>query len=224
MNSPMTWLSPAAAVFMARQLGCRLPTTAEWSAALAAERSGLDLGGYISGKQPNLRDQTWEEQKQHVDGLQVAPHLRDPVGPIGGSFWADSPDLNPAQTYSDRTLWFSEVERAWDGKFTDLIGNVAEMVLLGSADADALPLAAALPQCETATGPQWSGVAVIGGSAQSPGQPSVDTPIPFRPLRDGPKFADVGFRLAFSASNSSGPTIFSMLAKELESPRYLPPP
>lgn len=222
-GSPMTWVSPAAALFMARQIGCRLSTAAEWEAAMASERSGLDLGGYISAKQPNLRDQTWADHKQYIDGLQISPQNRGPVAPIGGSFWAQSADTAAAQAYSDRTLWFWETERPSDGRFSNLVGNVAEMILTDVEEADALPVAAPLAACETATGQQWSRIAVIGGSAQSPGEARVDAAIPFKPSLDGPYYSDVGFRLAFTAANTGGPTILSMLSKELEGPRYLLP-
>lgn len=225
-NSPVTWISPAAAIFVSRQVGCRLPTAAEWAAALDAERSGLDLPGFVSGRTPNLRDTTWALDKKYIDGLTVSPQNRNPMAPERGSFWVRVPDANAAQPYDDQTLWFWEVDHKPGTKFNDLVGNVAELVLNKPEDAeesDKLPTPAPLAECEAAAGNAWSRISVIGGSAQSPAEAKIDAPAPFTPSLDGPYYADVGFRLAFSASNTGGPTIMSMLAKELESPRYLPP-
>src|SRR6185295_16168148 len=59
---PVQFIPPEAALFMASQVGCRLPTSAEWLAAAGPLKS-LDAGAC------NLRDQSWGAQQQYCAGL-----------------------------------------------------------------------------------------------------------------------------------------------------------
>lgn len=222
-DSPMTWVSPEAALYMARRLGCRLPTADEWAAAAAAERGADDPAAYIARAKPNLRDQTWAAYKQHLDGLSLAPQNYNPVAPVGGSFWSSNPDLAPAQSYDDQTLWFWEVNHAAGARFSDLIGNAAELVYGGADHAEALPVSATVAQCVEALGKEPGTVMVIGGSALSPAAAPVDAPVRFVPSADGPYYSDVGFRLAFSYSRGRGPTVVARLGDLLAQPPYLSP-
>ena len=56
-DRPMQRLGPAAAIYVARLVGCRLPTPAEWKAALAVPDPD---------RKPNLRGATWKRQRDHI--------------------------------------------------------------------------------------------------------------------------------------------------------------
>lgn len=173
-DSPMQQVPANAAIAAAKLAGCRLPTLAEWNAALAAE------GGVVRATaNANLRDQTWEQQRLAVEQRNVEAR-----------FWPDAGAFYPAGTRrpapgagglvdgNDGTLWFTPVQTGGGTLFKNLIGNVYELV---SPDADSA-----------------SSPIVVGGSALSPRELAVDQPL--KPdgagLRAG--WADVGFRMAFS--------------------------
>ncbi len=189
---PMQYVSPRAALFMARLTGCRLPSVDEWRRALA----------HKSDDAPNLRDHRWKRQYNHVRELVTyAPEF-----PAAGIFWplgsehpAVADDETIAVEADDGWLWFAPVEGAKSG-FHHLIGNVAEYVVESAEDLESL---AADPEAVAGALGRGEQLRVIGGSALSSPQIAVDlpAPVPFSQSMEG--FSDVGFRLAFAAPTTA---------------------
>ncbi len=189
---PMQYVSPRAALFMARLAGCRLPSVDEWRRALA----------YKSDEAPNLRDQRWKKQYDYVRELVAyAPEF-----PAAGIFWplgGEHPEVADdgaiAVEADDGWLWFAPVEGAKSG-FHHLIGNVAEYVVESPEELESL---AADPEKVAAALGRGENLRVIGGSALSSPRIVVDlpAPVPFSQSMEG--FSDVGFRLAFGAPTTA---------------------
>ncbi len=190
---PVTWISPVAAAYLARAAGCRLPTEAEWRrSAQASDPSGA-----------NRRDASWGRVFGHVQASLVA---QQPDWPGAGVFWPEGAERVPSHQDNalavegdDGSPWFAGAS-GQQGAFRHLIGNAAEFVIVAAeppAVATATP--AAIEAALAA-----AGVAVVGGSAISP--PAVDpmTAYPVSLARASNGFADVGFRLAFTAPRGLG--------------------
>ena len=79
---PVQYVSPVGAIYFARMLGCRLPSSDEWAAAAALKVVPTGVA--------NLRDQTWQRQKAHIQKLEEGGGLSAPENyyPDAGSFWA----------------------------------------------------------------------------------------------------------------------------------------
>ncbi|MBZ0172328.1 MAG: hypothetical protein K8E66_08115, partial [Phycisphaerales bacterium] len=194
--SPLQRVSPYTAAVIAALAGCRLPTEQEWLAAHEAQ------GASSPGDEWNLRDQSFETQRNHTATL-VTPRWPDE----GAFFPADSAAARGIEAvshgWSDGFLWFDEVGSGRDRPFRHLIGNVAEYVLHRTDTDSALtdrhgePRAFALGVAGDAD--LAASVSVIGGSALSPpGDPAANAHrIDASTASSG--FSDVGFRLAFSA-------------------------
>ncbi|MEX2217766.1 MAG: hypothetical protein WD749_03320 [Phycisphaerales bacterium] len=222
-EAPMQYISGAAAVMVARAVNCRLPSAAEWSAALEAELAGRSADEYITATKPNLRDQTWSRQLQYVTGLNIAPVdsalVLPALDPSAGSLWGQAD--REVQPYDDGALWFTPVTAGGATTFKNLIGNVAELVF---DDPDALDALAA------GSGPQQIDpllrrpglLSAAGYSALSPREPQ-----PIRPITGGggQGYSDVGFRLAFSAEGAGAPVqpLAVRLGAILEPPRFILP-
>lgn len=203
-ESPMQMLSPEAAVMAARLMGCRLPTAAEFAAAVATASAPAADSSVLP---PNLRDATFERTWQHMRSTLRQIDFADPLttafrgaSPATGD-WQDAAPPTP-QPPDDGVVWFDDVASPRGRPFKNIVGNVAEFVL--PADAQL-----ALDPRTPARRPEWarSGtLAVAGGSALSPAgrtrlfadpakavavaSPSAETALL--------AFGDVGFRLAFS--------------------------
>ncbi len=132
--TPLQYVSPQAAVYFSRLLGCRLPSGMEWKAALEQE-----------GRNPaasNLRDKTWASQHARIK------QIRDELGEVNDR--PEFPDIDsfprqalaagdpprgpaaqPAVAEEDGKLWFEDVTAGAGGpsqKVQHLVGNVAEFV------------------------------------------------------------------------------------------------
>jgi len=215
---PMQYVSPQAAMFVARLLGCRLPTSWEWAAALG--RFGRAAAG------GNLRDRRWLAQRDHV-AAQWAKGLR--------ASWPDADIFLPPAIQGvkrrreatavaggdDGHLWFAKVGSG--EAMEHLVGNVAELVF----DApEALETSPATAEALGALVEKHKGkLGVVGGSALSP--PEVWNggdkpygrvwPVDLARAREG--YSDVGFRLAFTAPKV-GPA--QRVARVLRKHDYLP--
>ena len=197
VDCPMQRMPPAVAVLAAGLLGCRLPTSAEWSLAYETyAKGGRDA-------KPNLRDNTWARQKKHVVGL--AGVLSQAVlWPDGGAFWPKGAErftaecAEPATTANDGVLWFSPVASG-GGTFCHLVGNVAEFVYDVPKDLEVLGRDAAISAVEAALSRGERHLGVIGGSALSPPQVPIDKVGPVDLASASAGFSDVGVRLAFWA-------------------------
>lgn len=195
---PAQYVSPVGAIYFARMLGCRLPSSEEWAAAVALE-SALDAG-------VNLRDQTWQRQKAHLQKLEEGRRLSAPEDyyPDAGAFWpkavAQRKVGRDAKSLpsDDGVLWFSPVGNAKAGTFHGLVGNVAEFTLEDPSvlakwkgdDVDGLKQIMAKASGD---------IRVIGGSALSAPSIPVNKPQLVNYAEASAGYADVGFRLAFTA-------------------------
>jgi formylglycine-generating enzyme required for sulfatase activity len=196
-DCPMQRVSPGAALYCAQLLGCRLPTVAEWQAAC------VQAGEAPAGLPQNRRDRAWEKQRQHAAALRTEGFMLgwpgDGIFRPDGTAEEDFTQAVPlASDTDDGVLWFAPVPTS-SPEFSHLMGNVSEYVL-GAVPAEPVqggaPSAAAVAGLLAAAGTR---VLVIGGSALSPPSVDADRPYAFR-LEDAARgYADVGFRLAFSA-------------------------
>lgn len=200
---PVNYVSVGGALCFASLLGCRLPTVSEWRAA---------HDEYAGGRKLNLRDATWKRQLDAVRQQAAAkPQLR-PVWPDQDIFWppgveGQRGDRAQLVTHgSDDVLWLAPVGNG--AVFRHLVGNVAEFVR--TDDTDVHKEAEALSSWQRSDYPnldnqRLDSFRVIGGSALSPpelwdgkGKPfHTAYPVDQEALWQG--YADVGFRLAFTA-------------------------
>jgi len=190
---PMNFISPSAALMVARLLKCRLPTSAEWNAAYAKEPLKTDW---------NLRDKTWLKQRDYLKNLAASGRGYIALWPDAGIFVPEGVRVKrkdeaevAAGEALDGLLWFARVDTDVDSSkghiFKHLIGNVAELACEDVAAQDGLP--AGEPPPEALQG----AFRVIGGSALSP--PQVKNTQAY-PVTRGGACSDVGFRLAFTAT------------------------
>lgn len=118
MQSPMNYLSPAAAQGLAALAGCRLPTLAEWRGMLG--------GGVAAAEGANLRDATFDRQAQHAQAnpqTGAAPGAGAVGGAVGGAGMS-------ASVGDDGVLWLAPVnDGPRTGAFAHVVGNVAELVV-----------------------------------------------------------------------------------------------
>jgi formylglycine-generating enzyme required for sulfatase activity len=206
---PVQYVTPEAAMYFASLVGCRLPTPDEWQAAFDAGEKA------VPAAQWNLRDETWRVQKEHVAMLgDAGPGGRGPQWPDDGIYLPPRPAGEPpvatgaaarSLAQRDGTLYFRPTDAAGGSTFRQLVGNVAEIVC--DAPEPFEQLKERTPQRVKAfTEDAGTGLFVIGGSALSPPELPADRP---QPLKPGAAYADVGFRLAFTAPSRN-------LAEKLE--------
>jgi formylglycine-generating enzyme required for sulfatase activity len=210
-DHPMQQIPAEAALYFAGVCGCRLPTASEWRDAYAIfERT-------VPPERWNLRDQTWEKQRAYA-AASNSPTVR---WPDEGIFLpeqvtvATGPDAK-ARPENDGSLFFRPVGAAGGGTFHQLIGNVAQL-LCEAPDA--------FDDWKDKTTPagirdflsRWSdSMFVIGGSALSPPDVPLQTPLPLAHTDVG--YSDVGLRLAFTAPARS---LGERLTWVLSGQRYL---
>jgi hypothetical protein len=106
---------------------------------------------------------------------------------------------------NDRTLFFRTVDSpelgaGSGGGFHHLVGNVAEIVCDAAQPFEKYNDKATPEGVRRFAAANAGGIAVIGGSALSPPELPLDKPLPVKP---GAAYADVGFRLAFTAPSRS---------------------
>jgi len=200
---PVQYVSPQAAVYVARMLGCRLPSPAEWAHARRKHDAGAGS--------PNLRDQTWKRQKDHVQGLISDGEIGgfvDGYYPDSGIFWPeDVKTRNERQKAEalpgdDGTLWFATVDSDKGRTFHHLVGNVAELVCQAAEDLEKLEVKSAA-DAEKFFRAKADRFYVIGGSALSPPVVKPETPARLAAKEAAFGYSDVGFRLAFTAPAES---------------------
>jgi hypothetical protein len=212
LDMPMNYVTPPAAGFIARLANCRLPSSAEFRAALAVD-GGPSADGW------NLRDQTFRKVAEHF----ARELLTGLSAPDAQSFARPGTDKR-AYDFDDGTVWFNEVSSDAMGRnrtFHHLIGNVAELVFekpelfegmrIGVYD----DVANVLDKPENA-----DSVMVIGGSALSARvEPdALAKPVSVKSLRkrmfeNG--CSDVGFRLAFSPAATGTPETYTQAVLRL---------
>jgi len=234
-ESPMDWVSPDAALLTAREMGVRLPTAEEWAAAVEA------AGGTKKATTgENRRDKTWLAQFQYIDKLDV-------IGkewPHAGIFWPKNltpqwPQGDGKMLYvnasddsslpiNDGYLWFGPASRDSEG-WSNLVGNVSEIVLDGAADemASVEPTADAVRPLVEKFADKWrvAGASALSGTLLR-GSAEYDPfeAYEYKSLREARMgYADVGFRLAFSEGGTGRPaeTPAVLLASALAGGQYL---
>jgi formylglycine-generating enzyme required for sulfatase activity len=190
-------------------MGCRLPTSAEWKAAVTAGVSGAQ----------NLRDPTW--RKQYEKSKELAGS--QPDYPAERIFWpAEAQKVPPMQDgfaavdADDSVLWFAPV--GGGPTFQHLIGNVAEFVWEDPAVLEGLEPTSARVKAALGKGEKLK---VIGGSALSHKDIAVGEPqaVNFSQAREG--YSDVGFRVAFTVPKGAGSGGGEKLDEALAAARYL---
>lgn len=228
---PMQALSATAAMYVAGLYNLRLPSADEFSAAL--EMQGADVG-------VNLRDATWDIQRAHIAGAgqngQAGPWPdRGAFAPRDGNVAREGSARawqTAAGPLNDGILYFDVVASARSGgRFYHLVGNVAEYVFDDPRAIDDLkPQEKASPALvEDLLKKTPGGLRVMGGSALS--APELHEPTALLDRADFAKslpaaspasfYADVGFRLAFSAPRG---TVAQRLQKALAAQDYLAHP
>jgi hypothetical protein len=212
---PMQYVSPEAALLVARRLGARFPTPAEWAAARA-----------LADGVPNLRDSAWKTPRDHYV-QQIDAWNRDPANsnspiepnyptgdiflPAGkGSSYIPKDDADV--TSSDGEVFFrSAIGSAGERRIADLVGNVAEFVTTNPGGMDALDKSCGVDAVfgvfARGKTSDYGSLQVVGGSALSPpaGTFAYDAASP-QPVDSSARggYSDVGFRLAIS--KESGPS------------------
>jgi hypothetical protein len=194
-DHPMQQLSAQTALWFAAMCGCRLPTPAEWQAAYQ-QYEKVD-----SPQQCNLRDLTWELQRQYASsGKLGAPTTLWPYDdvfqPEGDTRVSMINDMRTRGT-NDGALLFRPVGVEGGSVFHHLIGNVAEFLCSEPARFDEMRRQNSLSGLAAFVREYATSLYVIGGSALSPPNVPVDKPLPVS--RADQSYSDVGFRLAFTA-------------------------
>ncbi|MBL8760281.1 MAG: hypothetical protein JNL50_03180 [Phycisphaerae bacterium] len=194
-SHPMQQVSARVASEAAAAIGCRLPTASEWSAAAG-------MGPKVDGS-ANRRDAAWKAMRDHMIGVTqgaAKPRFDTLPWPDDGAFVPTGVkvpvrmDAVEVDGGDDGTVWFRTAASP-DGRFHDLVGNVAEWVLAPGAAAG---------QAQ-----------VIGGSAMSAKEVAADqAQRATGAATQG--YADVGFRLAFEASGGGPATASLPLAGRLK--------
>jgi hypothetical protein len=212
---PMQYVSPEAALLVARRLGARFPTPTEWVAARA-----------LADGVPNLRDSAWKTPRDHYV-QQIDAWNRDPANsnspiepnyptgdiflPAGkGSSYIPKDDADVTST--DGEIFFrSAIGSSGERRIADLMGNVAEFVTTNPGGMDALDKSCGVDAVfgffSRGKTSDYGSLQVVGGSALSPpaGPFAYDPASPQAvdsSARGG--YSDVGFRLAIS--KESGPS------------------
>jgi len=218
---PMQQVSPGAAALVARFANCRLPATDEWRTARDAYAASAELSEW------NLRDATFGAHKRHIAAMQAQVVNKSSFS------WPDANILLPEQpkvpvedratshAFDDGVLWFVPCSADTRHAVHHLIGNVAEMVFdqpdrLDAAAPTAAAVLSVLQQSAEALG-------AIGGSSLSPPEITPETRLPLDMLFSTEGFADVGFRLAFTARGTRPPreTLAAKILRVLSADSYI---
>ncbi len=248
--SPLQNVSPYMALYFASMLGARLPTSAEWQAAYTTfelpntAKDAWNLRGSASGTQNWISQQNYAAIMS-TDHALPFPDLNVFMGHLSFQIesskeqpWTNaavarlfpSRVSSPAGNYNGSVLWFRDVGHEpgfsptlGSGSIHDLIGNVAEYAF----DPDNAQAVIKDNKVDTATVDAKFAAApgkltVVGGSSLSP--PELDPRVPETTPLDiqaDSGFADVGFRLAYTAPI---PTIDEVLSGLFADTQYLKGP
>lgn len=189
-DSPMQHLRPAAAAYIASLLNCRLPTVAEW-AALARALEPEVLPG-----RTNLRDARWARYRDHIAAKAASGRLVEPAA--AGAFIPQGFPVafegGEALRWDDGWLFFAPASMGLQDGQPHVLGNVAELVTT-----DVWPSPQSPAHAIRTAKDQAQQLRVVGASALSHLQIDPFVPYEIDPIDAGEGYADVGFRLAFSA-------------------------
>jgi class 3 adenylate cyclase len=192
-DSPIQYVTPAMALYVARSMGARLPSSGEWQAALA-------MDGIGSPADYNLRDQALKPLIDYWATNKITGLNPPDTGAFRKPPAAKSGEVFP---HNDGYVFFAPANTpVKPGKrFVHLIGNVAQLVYENPAEIDNLPAGEAQSFIENNLG-QFG---VIGGSAlgEVADLTKFQQPIMIPKGNKNAKdfgWSDVGFRVAFSPS------------------------
>lgn len=192
---PMQRVSLSDAVYLAGQLGCRLPTVEEWQGAWAAAGAADLSAGW------NLRDRSVERQIAHLRAADPSGQNPGLPSPDATAFEIEPRSDVGNHGFDDGVLWAGAVSGGPAGAFRNIIGNVQEYVIVRWSERAREVLSGGGDPRERALG-EWQDAvkgidaAVIGGSMFSPPDRAVVEPL--RTTDTGGGWSDVGLRLAFS--------------------------
>jgi|GEM_PF-2684687 len=133
LDHPVQRIGPETALYIAGLLGCRLPTPDEYRSAVLQTYGTTDdaalLNSLRSGSlRANVRDETWETQREWAERVQAQNAAMVRFTPEVGAF-EEELDRGSIFGLDDGVLWFSEVGSGGvGGGFEDLVGNVSEWV------------------------------------------------------------------------------------------------
>lgn len=225
---PMQQIPVSVAIYFARLLNCRLPTSTEWLAAYEQDKASASRKPY------NLRDKSWATQKAYAIELENIGDLVDPERfyPDAGVFWPRSIAADQRKVgkdgvawpnaADDGVLWLAKVVSDNQRVFQNLVGNVAEYTYEDSKGITDLKNTTTLAQVRQLLQAN-NHVRVIGGSAMSPPQVPVDQPQTLANPTGNDYYSDVGFRLAFLAGRERLQTTLRKLLGGMANEGYLPP-
>jgi hypothetical protein len=196
-NSPIQNVSPYTALYFARLLGCRLPTTAEWTQAkIRFEDSAKTPNAWNLRGTSSTNTYSWVAQQNYalqlraqglpfpddqsfqgdtafsgINAENAKPWTNDLLAKIAPSRFP-----NDHNVYAGSVFWFRDVghepgfpSSLGAGYIHDLIGNVAEYVLDGPNINNVIKDArASTDDVEALISNPATTVSVIGGSALSP--------------------------------------------------------
>lgn len=212
-DSPMQYVSPVGALASARLMGCRLPTPEEWKAASA------------NPGPTNLRDPAWAGLLAHVR----ASAGYQPEWPTAGIFRAKG-EQGPLPDEDDTLV--TEVVDGWawlastrleGARFAHIVGNMGEYVFEDAPGMEALadPTPGAAEVLLGSMERLW----VVGGSALG-AHMTMGRTMAVDPGEAMEGFADVGFRLAFSADRKcvAAPRALRRLEEAIEAVRGMEKP
>lgn len=191
--TPIQAISAESAAVIASAMNARLPSVEEWQAALAIEGS--------QDQPPNaqLRGQNWKKQRALTKALRAAgtkmPYTQDAAFVAANQTAVPEEADDEALDIAEPALFLSPVDKGCGTIFKNLIGNVAEYVLVDAVKYERFPPEEFKPKLF----PVAQELRVIGGSAFSHPSQSRVLPLQPTPTRAAQGFSDVGFRLAFSA-------------------------
>ena len=212
---PFTHVTPAAAILIARQLGCRLPSTQEWLAA--KQQAEKDAAGGKSMR-PRLRGNAWTVQKASSlksgiwldEGIFMPRDLQAPSG-AQSTVWDEKglgnrfPALMNGKDDRDRSAIYRKCEGDANpgllhpGLLHNVLGNVAELVLDEKILDPAPP--EAMADLKAWVDRHAASFSVIGGSAMSPPQLDPTAPVALTKASGAVGYSDVGIRLVFDAKD-----------------------
>ena len=192
-DHPMQYISPVAALFIAKKLGCRFPTSEEWMTAYRDSKKQTLF---------NLRGEQFEKQKNYMLGFSLDKRSLPDEGIFLPSNMKTAENKSTIALESsnlpDPALWFVPVTSDAKKRFHHLVGNVAEYTMNFHNKTGHKGMI----QVEDVRNILISAkekLGVNGGSALSPPQLGMNRyPVDLTEAEYG--YADVGFRLAFSAS------------------------
>ena len=134
-DHPMQYVTPEAAMYIARLIGCRLPTAAEWREAYEyskrqAQRDPSDYSSVMMGWK--LRDKVWDEERDQAAATAASRWLDDGIygsfpAPFGthaqAASWLSSPYLQQLVKAGASTVTQIPAQQTGNARISPLIEN-----------------------------------------------------------------------------------------------------